>query len=133
MAIFTKSPERVAVTRGAVLLDGPIPNWPFIIDPDMLDMSCPEFCILGFLVKAGALGVEVRRYADAVQALNLRLNKVWFTDADVWTYGFETHGSYEALRLEWLRAARKRGRDVSGAVRARPERCSRGCCTRIAQ
>src|SRR4051794_6042993 len=98
---------RRRVRRGARLLDEKVPDWPSRIDPELLDMSSPNSCIVG------------QTFASSENSYNVGLTQLGLdavNDGDV-VHGFEHgHGitshtvgeEYSVLAELWLEEAKDR-------------------------
>lgn len=87
-----------SVACGAILLDKRFPGWAALVDPDLLDMSCERYDLLGLILGGLEAGCERLGIADK-------------TDCDLWGFDIHIdahHDDYGSLTHLWRNAITKR-------------------------
>lgn len=96
-----------AMSRGASVLDEMRPGWEFDVNPDILDMGNPGYCVLGQLSNNGSYSSEMRK----VQAY-LRAERAEVEGPTATYYGFDALSNmsyyYDELTEAWAFEIRKR-------------------------
>lgn len=96
---------RQCVARGAALLDEHIPGWRECLNPGMLDMGSPNFCVLGQLygpMDGYARGIRALGIVRLGGSQHYGFNAGYFWAAEAYTSFGELHEAW----LEQISQAR---------------------------